>query len=84
MLGVRHSQPSRPRHGGRRGEDPPLLRPGRPPQPAGPSMDDLQLPPKAKKVDTPPRRPNQKRGSSSQVQWSQPRINSKWSRVVAR
>ena len=56
----------------------PMGRPGRPPQPAGPSLDDLQMP-KAKKVDTPPRRVNQKK-VTTKVQWSQPRPNAKWSK----
>ena len=60
----------------------PLLRPGRPSQPADPSLDDLWMPRKRKKVDTPPRRVNQKK--STKVQWSQPRANTKWSKVVAR
>ena len=49
-----------------------MIRPGRPSQPAGPSLDDMQMP-KAKKVDTPPRRMNQKK--STKVQWTQPRTN---------
>ena len=59
----------------------PLLCPGRHSQPAGPSLDDMQMP-KAKKVDTPPRRVNQKK--STKVQWTQPRSNTKWSKVAAR
>ena len=58
----------------------PTTRPGRPPQPI-PSFDDMQMP-KAKKVDTPPRRANQKKGAK--VKWTQPHVNTKWSRVAAR
>ena len=60
-----------------------MIRPGRPSQPAGPSLDDIQMPPKAKKVDTPPRRVNPKK-TSTKVQWTQPRTNTKWSKVGAR
>ena len=56
------------------------VRPGRPPQQI-PSFDDMQMP-KAKKVDTPPRRVNQKKGPK--VKWTQPRVNTKWSKVAAR
>ena len=60
---------------------PPLLRPGaRPSQPAGPPTDDLQLPPKGKKIDTPPRRINKKRGTIPAVKWRQ--SNTKWSKVA--
>ena len=58
----------------------------RPPQPAGPPIDDLQMPPKArKKVDTPPRRPNQKRGARSEGGGAyRERLNNKSSRTAAR
>lgn len=60
-----------------------MLRPGRPPQPAGKPIDDLQLPPKAKKVeDTPPRRKQKK--TTGKTVWTQPRTNTRWSRTVVR
>lgn len=60
-----------------------MIRPGRPSQPAGPALPDLQMPPKMKKVDTPPRRVNQKK-TSTKAHWPQPRTNTKWSKVAAR
>ena len=55
----------------------PLSRPGaRPAQPAGPPIET----PKAKKVESPPVRANQKKAST----WRQPRVNSRWSRVTVR